>query len=240
MRSYIYMILAVLFAFLLSLNTIKVFSLEEVSLFLTVIGLIYGLISAFTINNAWERFSKIRDSIAIETNSLMSMYIFSRELSDKKSSENLKKTLIEYCEDVPTIEWHNYWKSEKTHEKFRSLLKIVAKIKLKDQKDVELFDEVGEELRTAASARNEQLVLAQTRTSKIQWILNIFLSFILIIGLIFMSSANTILSIFIVTAMTASIFMIFVVLYELDSLKISEDEVSNEPYREIVRIIRSD
>ena len=158
------------------------------SLFLTVVSLIYGLIAAFTINNAWERFSKIRDAVAEETNSLVTMYIFAKQLSDKIAFKKLKETLSEYTQEVPTIERHEYWASEKTHKKFRTLIKIVSEIKLKNQKDIELFDEVGEELRDAAATRNAQLVLAQTRVPKLQWALNILLSAILIIGLVLVHS----------------------------------------------------
>jgi len=240
MRAYTYLVVIIIISFLISLNTIKVFSLEEMSLFLTVVGLIYGLIAAFTINNAWERFSKIRDAVAEETNSLVTMYIFAKQLSDKVAFKKLKETLLEYSQEIPTIEWHEYWASEKTHKKFRNLIKIVSEIKLKNQKDIELFDEVGEELRDAAAARNAQLVLAQTRVPKLQWALNILLSAILIIGLVLVAIPNYVLSIFIVSAMVAAVLMIFVVIYELDSMKMAEEEISNEPYRQVTRIIKSE
>ncbi|MBU4245658.1 MAG: DUF4239 domain-containing protein [Nanoarchaeota archaeon] len=240
MRTYTYMVFAVLSAFLLSLNTINVFSLDEMSLFLTVIGLIYGLISAFTINNAWERFSKIRDAIAEETNSLITANIFAKKLSDKVSATRMKDKIIEYCLQVPEIEWRDYWKSEKTHRTFRQILELFANIKLKTQKDVELFDDIGDELRDASAARNSQLVLSQTKISKVQWILNIFLSGILITGLILTSLPNYLLSIFIVSSMIAAVLMILIVIYELESMKLAEEEVSNEPYRQVVRIIKSD
>jgi hypothetical protein len=119
MRPYVFMIIIVLFSFLLSLNTVKVFSLEELSLFLTVIGLIYGLISAFTINNAWERFSKIRDAISDEIYALTSVYVYSKELSDKKGFNTIKHKIIEYCREVPTIEWNEYWESKKNAQKIQ-------------------------------------------------------------------------------------------------------------------------
>ena len=240
MRTYTYMVFAILSAFLLSLNTIKIFSVDEISLFLTVIGLIYGLISAFTINNAWERFSKIRDAIAEETNSLITANIFAKKLSDKASAAKIKDKIIDYCMQVPEIEWRDYWKSEKTHKTFREIVEIFADIKLKNSKDVELFDDIGEELRDASAARNSQLVLSQTRISKIQWILNIFLSSILIAGLLLTSLPNYPLSIFIIATMIAAVLMILVVIYELESMKLAEEEVSNEPYRQVVHIIKSD
>ncbi len=237
MKTYFYMIFAILVSFLLSLNSVKIFSLEEISLFLTVIGLVYGLISAFTINNAWERFSKIRDGISNETNSLIMVYILSKKFSDKVSFRKLKNKILDYSKDVPKIEWHDYWKSEETHKKFREITEIFSGMKLRNEKDEGLFDAIGEELRNASAARNAQLVLSQSRISKVQWVLNIFLSVILIGGLVFLSIPNYVLSIFIIASTIAAILMIIVVIYELDSMKVAEEEVSNEPHRQVVRII---
>jgi len=240
MRSYAYISIIVILAFLLSLNTTKFFDFQETSLFLTVIGLIYGLISAFTINNAWERFSKIRDQIANETNSLIAAYLYSKHVSDKLTFNKLKTKIIEYCKEIPKIEWHNYWHSKKTHKKFRDIIEIISDMKLKNIKDIELFDEISEELRSASQARTSQLVLSRTRVSKMQWILNIFLSLILIIGLVFLQLPNYPLSIFIISTMIISILMILYVIYQMDSLKIGEEEVSTEPYNEVVNIIKYD
>ncbi len=239
-HSYIYLVVVVLFSFLLSLNSIKLFSLDEISLFLTVIGLIYGLIAAFTISNAWQRFSAIRDAISEEVYALMSMYIYAQEFSDKTTFGRLKSKLIEYCMEVPEIEWHEYWRSDKTHKKFRDMIRIVAKVKIKNIKDEHLFDEITTELEDAARARSMQLVLSQNRTSKIQWLLNIFLSAIIVMGLVFTSLPNSALSMFVITAMIASVLMILVVLYELDSMKVAEEEVSNEPYKQVVRVIKTE
>ena len=237
MKTYLFMVLSVLFAFLLSLNTIKVFSLDEISFFITVIGLIYGLIAAFTINNSWERFSKIRDAISQEMNSLTTAYIYAKQLSDRRAVALLQRTIIAYCDDVPQVDWGKYWKSERTHALFRSLITIVAEMKLKSTKDVELFDEVSEELRNASTARNTQLILAQTKISITQWTLNIFLSLILVIGLVFLSIPNYALSLFIVTSMVAAVCLILVVIYELDSMRFAEREISCEPYAGVIRVV---
>jgi len=40
--------------------------------------------------------------------------------------------------------------------------------------------------------------------------------------------------------MVAAVLMIFVVIYELDYMKMAEEEISNEPYRQVTRIIKSE
>lgn len=230
----------VVLAFVLSLNRVKVFSIDEVGIFLTVIGLIYGLIAAFTINNSWERFSKIRDNISAETSSLETLYFFGKNLSDKETFGEIKNNISAYLEAVPIVEWKDYWKSEETHKKFRNIMEAFPKISINNTKDAEIFDDIGDELKNAAAARTTQLVLSQTRLTKIQWVLNIFLSLILTISIVFLDINDPYIAAFIVSTMIISIAMILLVIYELDSMKIAEQEVSIEPYLKLAEIIRND
>jgi hypothetical protein len=115
----------------------------------------------------------------------------------------------------------------------------MARLKLRTDKDGHIFDEITYELSDASRARSTQLVLSRTRVTIVQWTLNIFLSAIVVTGLALLSLPNNILSIFVTTTMIAAVLMILLVIYELDSMKMSEEEVSNEPYYEIVRILQS-
>lgn len=158
-------------------------------------------------------------------------------MSDKFSVKKLRQKAIEYCKEVPKIDWPDYWNSEKTHQKFRDMIEIVAGMKLKGAKDVELFDDVSEELRIASTARNMQLILSRTRLSKFQWALNIFLSIILIIGLTFLNVPDYITAIASSMLMTIAIIFILFVIYELDTLRTSDNEVSIDPWIKVAKFI---
>src|SRR3989344_7696408 len=101
MRWFSYIGTILVLSFLLSLIRLKIFTSEETNILLTVIGLIFGLIAAFAINNSWERFSKIRDEVSEETSSLINVNNFAKGLSDSKSYKKLKNAILEYCKDVP-------------------------------------------------------------------------------------------------------------------------------------------
>ncbi len=70
--------------------------------------------------------------------------------------------------------------------------------------------------------------------------LNLFLSASLVAGLLLMNTENRILYAFTTTIMIAAVFMILIVIYELDTMKVAEDEVSNEPYWQIIQGIEAD
>lgn len=234
------MVLIVAFSFLISLNSYKLFSIDDMGIFLTVIGLIYGLITAFSISNSWEKFSKIRDAISSETSSLKAVYIYSKHLSDKMRFNEIKKTILDYCGAVPKIEWREYPASRETHRMFENLIDIVAGIPAANEKDNQLFMEISEELRNAMSARNVQLIICQTRISNIQWFLNIFLSLIMIIGLAFLSLHDYYLSVFVVASMISSVIFIMFVVREMDSLEIADTEVYVNPYKEVANMINEE
>lgn len=237
MRTFVYLIVAVIMAFLLSLNVFRVFPLSEVSLFLTVIGLIYGLIAAFTINNSWERFSKIRDAIAEETSSLTNILVLLSQTGDASTFREYSVAVKRYCSEVVETEWNEYWAKTKVHEDFRKLFNILGKAAVRVKNSI-LFEQCFEELRQASTARSHQLVLAQTRISRMQWTLLLFLSLVLLISVVFLIIPIGFLSIFISTTMVISIFLILFVIYELDSMKFAENEVSNQPYMEIIAQVR--
>lgn len=238
MRIFISITVAVLISFLLSLNVFRFFPLDEMSLFLTVIGLIYGLIAAFTINNAWERFSKIRDAVSEETSSLLNLYTFFKKISDKPSLKKLSDVMVKYCEGVIKTEWSDYWSKEDVHKKFEELFDIVVDLKDIKPRNSILYEQCFDELREASTSRTQQLVLAQTKLSKIQWVLLLFLSMILIVSVTLLSMPIVFLSIFISAAMIDSVFLILIVIYELDSMSINDQEVYVEPYKKIINKIK--
>jgi len=240
MKSIYYLVLVMALSFLISMNTFRVFSIEDMSFFLTIIGLTYGLVAAFSIDNSWEKFSKIRDAISQETASLKAIYLYSKYLSDKAISNNIKKKILAYCVEVPKVEWEEYHGNRKTHQKFEDLIDLVAMIIIKDTRDSELFGVISEELRYAISSRSSQLVLSQTKISTTQWTLNIFLSAILILGLTCLSLPHYLLATFMVASMISSIIFILIVIHEMDSLKTSDKEVYIEPYKDIVNLINRD
>jgi hypothetical protein len=240
MRTYWYIVIIAVIAALISLNTIKVFSFNDINLLITVLGLIYGITAGFAIGNAQERFSKVRDLIAEETQCLVTLYYLSKELSDKTAALRAKELLIAYCEEVPTLEWHEYKGSEITHEKFRNLIQTIAKIKVKNAKDEVLFQAISSEMSKAADNRSNQLILTQTRMTRTQWALNMFLSAVLIISVAFLSFEKTNVAFFTTACMTIAVLIILLIIYQLDSFKMSTKEVSEEPYYYAANILKKD
>jgi hypothetical protein len=189
------------------------------------------------LSNSWERFSKIRDAVSQEMNGLVTMHIYAQQLSDADTAKKLQEGLISYCDEVPQIDWHKYWKSEETHKKFRALFDILAKAKLKTPKDFELFGEISSELRNASHARSSQMLLCQTKLSGLQWMLAIFLSCMLIIGSALFAVPGSGLSLLLMIVLSIAVVSFLVFIHELDTMHFSEHEVAYESYAHVIRIV---
>ena len=235
MKTFGYIVIAVLVSFVLAMNVFRVFPLNETSMFITVVGLIYGLMAAFTINNVWERFSKIRDAIAEEVSSLLHIQFMLTSFADKKTVKAFSDQLVKYCNLILVTDWKVYWVAQNVHNNFFELYKILGGIKTKDDKESALYSACLAEMNQSSTARTHQLVLAQSKLSTLQWGLIGVLSLILTISVVFLALPKGLLSFFITAATAFSIALILLVIYEFNALEIDKQEISNEPYRDLIR-----
>ncbi len=215
----------------------KQVSVADGTIFLTVIGVTYGLISAFSINNADKCLDQLRDSFAHEASSLRAIFLMSRKLKDNSIKKKIKHLLEDYCKDTINLDIKEYENGVSAHEKFNDLANAVFETKSKMDSDNRLLTSMTQELVKASSLRDEQIVLARDRLPATQWALELFLSIVLISGLSMTNFQDSMSHIF-VFMLNLSVLVILVVIYKLDSVTDFEEEVSNEPYRSLLRLIQ--
>jgi hypothetical protein len=240
MKTQFLVITAVVVAGLLALNPIKILSLEDASLFFTVIGVTYGVMSAFAINDVDKALDELRDSFGQEVSSLKAIYLLSKRLSDKVIFKKICSGIIEYCKETIALDLSAYGKGTKAHRKFHYLLGLLSSIKIKGARDNAIFSSIIEETRTALTARDMQITLANDRLPRMQWVLEIFLSLILIIILTTVSTPGGYIYMFVIAMMMFAILLTLVAIYELDSMRDFEDEISNAPYRNLIALIKEE
>jgi hypothetical protein len=238
--SYIILVVVIIATFLISLNFDGLFTLEEMGLYLTVTGLIYGLIAAFSVSNVWEKFSAIRATIGEEIGSLINLHEMSRHFSDKTLPKKLGKLISSYCDFIVSTPWSEYHLKQLKHPAFQNLFNFLGEIKTKDKKDNPvLFQNLIGEIQNISAARTHQLTLASHGISKLRWFLLLFLSASVIIGLLLtITPSGPTVSAFANTVMTAVILLILVVIYDLDMLQFEVEIISNKPYREVKKYVK--
>ncbi len=237
MKTGFLIIIAILVSAILALNPFKFLSFNDASLFFTVIGVTYGVMSAFAINDTDKALDQLRDAFGKEVNSLKSIYLLSKSLSDNVAFKKICSSIVEYCKETIDLDLAAYGQGTKAHIKFHSLLSLISGIKIRGTRDRALFASILEDTKITSMSRDEQIILARDRLPKMQWILELFLSFILIGILTVVSVPQTIVSVAVVFFIMVAILFTLIVIYELDSMKDFEDEISNEPYRKLIAIV---
>ncbi len=231
--------LMVVISLVLALNPVKLLPLTEASLFFIVIGVTYGVMSAFAISDVDTALDQLRDAFNIEVSALKSIYLLSKRLSDSKAFKRIASALLEYCNETMALELSAYAKGNEAHKKFHSLLALLSSVKVNGSRDGVLFDAVVDEARKASEARDRQIALARDRLPIAQWLFEVFLSVLLVFILTLVILPYNAVSITITALMMSAILLVLVVIYELDSMGDFEDEISNEPYRKLIALIQS-
>jgi len=214
------------------------YPIEDVSLYLTVTGLIYGLLAAFAISVSWDRYSRIVENLHEEISSEVNIHLLLKHVSDKKTALKMNEQLLNYISSVTEIPWNKYFEAENVHRKFNKLFDIFGRMGIKDEKDAQLFDDIGDELKEAAKARNQQIVLSSTPLSASIWSLLLLLSGAVVVGVYLVAFSSSVLGIFTKIMMSGFSFAILVVLHQIDSMRLAEDRVEVIPNERIVQMIR--
>lgn len=221
--------------FVLAKSIPGTFAITETSLFLTVVGLIYGLFAAFTITNVWGKFAEIRDRVGEETAGLVNVFLLSKSFSNKKITGLFYEKIRNYCNHVARLKWEEYLNDE-PQKKFNEIFEILNTMKFESGKDSSVYSSVSNEIIRSSVAREHELILISNPLSISRWALLMFLSSIFLIGLYFTTFSMD-LAVFIKTTMSAAMVLILFVIYDVDKLKYKFKEVSVEPYYNVIKIL---
>ena len=216
------------------------FPLEDVTLYLTVAGLIYGLFAAFAIGVSWDRYSRIVEYLHEEVGALINIHELVKHITDRKSAHAINKQMLDYLTHVTSVQWKDYFDSEESHKKFRKLFALFGNINMKGEKDAQLFDDVGDDLKDASRVREQQLVLSNTPLSPNIWALLLLLSGSVVVGVFTVEFTNTILGVFTKFIMSLSSFVILFVIHQIDALELAAKEIEEEPIKKLIKLIKSE
>jgi len=243
MRRYeylVYMFIILILSVFAALIFPGYFPIGDVSLYLTVTGLIYGLLAAFAISVSWDRYSRIVENLHEEISSETNVHLLLKHVSDKKIAQRMNNQILDYLVNVTEVPWSKYFEAESVHKKFRKLFDIFGRIQIKDEKDAQLFDDIGDELRNATKARDQQIVLSSTPLSSSIWSLLLLLSGAVVIGVYVVAFSSNILGIFTKIIMSISSFAILLVLHQIDSLQLEEKRIEEMPNKKVAEMIQKE
>jgi hypothetical protein len=186
------------------------------SIFIQVVGIIFGLFAAFMIVNAWNGYNSLEDSLRKETLSLRNIYLLSLELKEESTVfESLRKSLLEYTASILNAYWRESTKISETNLKFIEVYKTLENFNPTTEKNHTIFSNINEEVRVASTHRSNVLSLIAARTPKVLWTFIIALSFILIVSFMIVNFDNQWIATLVITMVSIAVAFVIVVIYDI-------------------------
>jgi len=211
---------------------------EGVNAILGMVGLLFAILVGFFITDLWSRFQKIRESVAVEVSGLQTYYLFVQILGKfpvhKKWAEKQQELIDRYVREFFYVEWNDY---EKIDPYFNAIIQSLEEIgELKSNKEVETYTNFLPLLNEITTARERLFMYGKDRLNKLEWLVLLFLSGILIFSL-FIVRTPELASLFLSGTLISTVIILLLIMRDLDDLSFGEDMVSFEPYETIFDVI---
>lgn len=205
---------------------------------LGVVGLLFAILVGFFITDLWSRFQKIRDSVATEVSGLQTYYLFTQILGDfpqhKEWAKKQQELIDRYVREFFAVEWQDYGKID---PHFNAIIQSLGDVKeLKTNKEVETYTNFLPLLNEITTARERLFMYGKDRLSKLEWMVVLFLSAILVFSIFFVRTPD-LPSLFLTGTLISTVAILLLILRDLDDLSFGEDMVSFEPYETIFDVI---
>ncbi|MFB6246590.1 MAG: DUF4239 domain-containing protein [Candidatus Pacearchaeota archaeon] len=213
------------------------FKLEEMGTFLTIVGFVYGVLAAFTMTHAWNRFVNIRAHNSQEASALINLVFLSNSFKENKLKNDIKKKVKDYCDFMLRSKWGEVkGRIGEADKKLLGIVSTVKRIKVSEKEDA-IIDKYMDQLITISNNKSNQMVLTANRVTKEHWILLGFLSLVTSLGLFLANDPSSWLSVFTTAAGVSVITLIIIAIYDMDNLSFGTEAVTVAPYRRVLNVI---
>lgn len=204
---------------------------DELKLIFTFIGGLFAILSGFFIASLWDRFTKIRTLISAESASLENLYKF-YELVDKKIARKMAEKIDRYIIKSLEFELHEY--QENLREEYFSLYEQLKFLKGKRGSTIatrilSIFDQFTKD-------RKEILSRGKDKLGIYHWTALILLAFLLISMWAYIQF-NDIAGIVIGTIFIFAVFIVLVIVYDLNNLNWGSEQVNIEVYERVYDVM---
>ncbi len=186
------------------------------SIFISVIGIIYAIIAAFMIVNVWQEYDNLENLLRKETVSLRNVYVIAGHLDSEITSLHLRRGILEYIDTVKEA----YWKEVRDpNEISYKLTEIIDSIKLfnpKNGREEVILNNIYSEIRETSNSRINIDTLVEEKTPKILWVLLIILSVIVFVGFYLVDFGYQEISTLTITMVATATSVVIVIIYDID------------------------
>jgi hypothetical protein len=190
-----------------------------VGAYITAIGTLYGILTAFIIFVVWTQFNDAQTAADSETNELLDLFRYAIYLNDPRVLQALRSTIGDYSVSVVRDEWpamSSGMPSPKVVEKFEAVFRAVHGVRFDDVRDATAWQKMIDKFEAVSDARAKRLELAVASVPRLLRGLLYLVSFALIGGFFVLSITNDTVAIVVTVATTAIALLAIEVVEDLD------------------------
>jgi membrane protein YdbS with pleckstrin-like domain len=190
---------------------------DNIKLILTATTFLFGILAGFVIASRMTRFTRFRDLLTNETGFLISLYEYS-QLVEEKFSKKIAKLIDEYIVEGFLYEVYEY--HHKTEASFYSIFKELKNFKPADDNQKEAVSQMKWIIRDMPKDREEMYLLEEDKLSSMLKLTLVLLTSIILFCLFYIRT-EVWYSYIITIILSTSVFLILLLIKDLDRLDIS-------------------
>ncbi len=195
----------------------------------TILGVatfLFGLFMAFSISDRGQRIDQIREQDSEERANLL-LLAYHAESADRRFHKELLRFVDRYLMATLDYKIQDYGETSK---QYLELFRKTTSFRPKGSQQSSAYSNMLSAINEIGVARKKTISLIVDKLSNLEWGVLVFLSAVITISLLSLNS-GTFVSIAITTILIVSLAAIFLLLYQLDSLKWKEETRIFEPYQ---------
>jgi hypothetical protein len=204
---------------------------EAADFFLSVLGIVYGILLAFVVVVVWQRFETARDMVEKEGNAVASLFHEARALSEPGASR-VAEAVRSYVNAVVNDEWPAMAGGQRSSQATKmtdELWDAVTGIEPRDDRENAILGASLQNLNELTDARRFRLLAAQGGLPPIMWVLLIGGGAITVILTYFFSCPNLRAQMMMTALFAASIAFVLVLIAAIDYPFRGDLQVTPEP-----------
>ncbi len=225
------LILIVFFVLALSFSIFYPSSIEMGSgqTVLQISSFLLAIFLGFSISDRHKRIDELRENDSRERANLILLYRLS-SIFGNNFKRLIRNQIDKYLQVTLDYEIWDYYKTE---NEFRQLNKTVLSVKVKNNKQSQIFGNIIPNiLMGIENSRNQTISLIDDRLSIFEWSAFLLLSSIIVYSLVLMNASLTT-----ITVLSFPFALLLLLLYRLDRLAWKEEIRIFEPYQRTFEII---
>jgi Protein of unknown function (DUF4239) len=206
---------------------------EAVAGYFAVIGVVYGVISAFVIFLVWADFEDARQNVTREANQIVDLYLMTRSLP-APFPQTLKERLTDYTKKVSEIEWNLLAEGKtdpRVDQAYRALWRAFEQVEMSNPRHLEIYARALGQLSDLSDSRRQRLHASKATIPPMIWVILLCGALITVFYSYFFVVQSFAKQAWLTAGLTASVALMLFLILALDRPFTGDIRINADPFR---------